>query len=248
MWVNQILGEHKINDRLQMSWGAGYNILKANEPDRKRISLANYDNLLDSDPETHAVFTSNTNFTTQRYFQNIYDDEINARMSFKYKWSDAITMNIGGNARYKQRDFENYRFGYDFINTSLNSLNDINQFFSAENWTVNYNTFVLNPISIENEGETIVELSPYNMPSLPENVYDASLINFSTFLDFEILLNEKLLIVPGLRVEDFKQTVSWDVNNLGSQFNPGEAEAQETLSPEELAKEEHKDFTKHIKK
>lgn len=233
MWVNQLLGNHDLTDKINLDWGIGYNILKANEPDRKRVSITNYDKILDNDPNTSASFVSTKDFLTQRYFQDIYDDEINGRMRFKAKVKDNLTINFGGNSRYKQREFENHRYGYKFINTEINSLDEISDFFSAENWQINYNTVVVRGISIDNPetGDNVINLSNINLPGLPENTYNASLTNFATFVDFEWLINDKLLIVPGVRFEDFKQKINWDVSpgTLSAIDNPGEIESHESI-------------------
>lgn len=230
LWINQLLGEHRLTPITKMNWGVAYNRLKADEPDRKRITLSNYQNLLDNDSSTSASFVNTTNFATQRYFQEIIEDELNAFVNLDIQFAPNLTIKWGASSRYKERDFENNRYGYRFINTSLNSLSDLNDFFSAENWMINYDTFVLRNIDIEDsEGNSVTSFSQYNMPGLPESTYNASLINFATHLRFEWLLNKKVLIAPGIRYEDILQRINWDVSpgTLSALDNPGEVESHD---------------------
>lgn len=231
IFINQLMGEHELTPKLNLDWGVGYNILNADEPDRKRLSISNYQNLLDNDASTFGTFVSTTNFDSQRYFQKIDEDEFNSRINFNFDVSDILKINLGGNTRYKKRDFESIRYGYEFLEKNIGSLDDIDAFFAIENWMENYNTFTLNPIEVTNpeDGSSVVSMSQYNMPGMPENTYDATLINLSTYVDFQWQLGENLLLIPGMRFEDVTQKINWDVNNLSSLFNPGKAESKSQI-------------------
>ncbi len=229
LWVNQIGGQHDLTDKITFDWALAYNLLRSNEPDRKRYTISNYENIIDDDPNTVGNFYSTTGFNNQRYFQDIDDNEVNNLLQFSYRANDNLTVRLGGKARYKHRDFENIRIGYEILQDQIASLDDITDFFSLENWEVNYNTVVINPIAVNDEnGNPVVNLSNKNLPGLPENTYQAHITNFGSFINAEWKINDKLLIVPGLRLEDFRQGIQWDVNNLALN-NPGESQAHETL-------------------
>ena len=49
--------------------------MHSKQPDRKRITLENYQYALDNDPNTNPTFYSNVDYDNQRYFQNIKDEE-----------------------------------------------------------------------------------------------------------------------------------------------------------------------------
>ena len=85
IFVNQLLGEHKINDKLDLDWGIGINNVFANQPDRKRISLEDYHFALDDDPNTNPVFFTNNAFDNQRYFQEVDDTEFTSYLKASYK-------------------------------------------------------------------------------------------------------------------------------------------------------------------
>jgi hypothetical protein len=48
LWINQILGEHKVGDRSKLNWGVSYNIIDGSMPDRvqnileMKIQVTNY--------------------------------------------------------------------------------------------------------------------------------------------------------------------------------------------------------------
>ncbi|MGJ8665055.1 MAG: TonB-dependent receptor domain-containing protein [Patiriisocius sp.] len=224
IFVNQILGEHKVDDQFNVEYGVGYNKVLSRQPDRKRISLERYDLALDNDPNTNPSFFNNIVFDNQRYFQNISDTELNSFLTLDYTASEKVKLSFGYNGRTKERFFENIRYGYDFIdpNTPVTDVNNFDNIFSVENLGTIYNTEVFNPIYPENGFGTT------NFPGLPENTYTGNLDIHAGFFNAEIILGEKLLVVPGIRVESFEQKITYDVINILSS-DPGFREAYENF-------------------
>ncbi|MGK0252229.1 MAG: hypothetical protein ACI81G_001669, partial [Gammaproteobacteria bacterium] len=142
IFVNQLNGTSQFNEKLKLDWGIGFNKVLARQPDRKRISIERFDLELDNDPTTNASFFSNIAFDNQRYFQDITDDELNARINFNYKQSENLSFNFGYNGRTKKRVFENIRYGYDFIqpNTEVGDVTNLNDVFSPQNIGTVFNT------------------------------------------------------------------------------------------------------------
>jgi TonB-dependent receptor len=218
MTVNQLEGNHK-TDKLEVDWGFGYNLVFSRQPDRKRISLENYQYALDSDPNTNPTFYSNVVFDNQRYFQNIRDYEYNSRLNLAYEVSDLVKFNFGYDGKTKNRKFDNIRYGYDIVDSNY-PVTDVNNFdndFSLENLRINpndddglYQLKVINPIP---------NYSNTNRPGLPENTYNGNLNIYAGYVDAEITLGEKWLIVPGIRLETVEQNIKYDVINLGNNGN-----------------------------
>jgi len=226
--VNQLIGVHKITENLKLDWAVGYNKVFSDEPDRKRISLENYQYTLDNDPSTNPTFYNNIPFDNQRYFQKIEDDEFNSRINLAYTISDALKLNFGFNERNKKRDFENIRYGYDIVDTGfqITDVNNFNSIFNVENLAINgnngiYRTFVFNAINPPQIGQ-------YNRPGLLENSYRGSLDVYAGYINAEFNISEKLLIVPGVRVESYKQRIDYNVINLPND-DPGFRETQNTF-------------------
>jgi len=210
IFVNQLLGKHKIDDKFDVVWGIGYNKVNARQPDRKRISVERYDLAFDNDSSTNPSFYNNIPFDNQRYFQEIEDEELNSRINLKYEASEKVVLNFGYNGRTKERGFQNIRYGYDLIepHTPVEDVNNLNDVFAVENIGVVYNLVVFN--SINSDGG----IGNENLPGLPENTYTGNLDIHAGFVNTEINAGDKWLFVPGFRVESFNQKIEYDVINL----------------------------------
>lgn len=225
IFVNQITGKSTVNDKLQIDYGIGYNNVLARQPDRKRISVERYDLALDGDASTNPFFFSNIAFDNQRYFQDIQDEELNGRLNFNYESSEALTLNFGYNGRFKTRDFENVRYGYDFANptgTVVPDVNNLNDIFKVDNIGNLYDIFVFNAID-PSQG-----ITNRNNPGLPENIYKGELNSHAVYGNAEYKSGEKWTFVPGLRVEYFDQRIDYDVINIIA-TDPGFREADEVF-------------------
>lgn len=221
IFVNQITGTSRINDKVKIDYGAGYNNVLARQPDRKRVAIEQFDLSLDNDPTTNPIFFNNVDFDNQRYFQNIEDNEINGRVNVSYEASEALSFNFGYNGRSKERTFDNQRFGYEIIEprTEVQDVNNLDEVFSNDNLGTVFNTSVFRPL----EG-----LSPTNLPGNLENTYTGQLDVHAIYAEGIYTIGEKWSFVPGLRVEQFNQEISFDVINLAFN-NPGSNEASETF-------------------
>ena len=223
IFVNQLLGNHKLSDNLDFDWGVGYNKVDSRQPDRKRISLENFDFTLDNDPNTNASFFNNIPFDNQRYFQDIEDKEINGRMNLRYDASEKLALNFGYTGRSKERNFENIRYGYDFIqpNTPATDVNNFNSIFDFQNLGTVYNTFVINALDPANG------LGNTNLPGQAENTYKGTQDVYAAYINAELKFDPSWTIVPGVRLESLNQDIIYDVINL-LPTDPGFRSASET--------------------
>ena len=215
MTVNQLEGKHS-SGKFDLDWGIGYNLVFSRQPDRKRISLENYQYALDNDPNTFPTFYSNVVFDNQRYFQNIADEEFNSRLNLAYNISDNVKLNFGYNGKNKTRKFDNIRYGYDIVDSNypVNDVYNFNNDFNLENLRVNPNEDTgLYLIKVINN---IPGVSNTNRPGLPENTYNGTLNIYAGYANAEIKAGEKWLFVPGIRLESVDQKISYDVINLGN--------------------------------
>jgi len=224
IFVNQLLGTHTLNEKLKLDWGIGFNSVLARQPDRRRVSIEGFDRTFDNDPNTQPSFFNNIPFDNQRYFQSIEDDELNARVNLKYDYSESLSFNGGYNGRIKERNFENIRYGFDFLepNTPVADVNNLDAIFTPENIGVVYDIFVFNALDPANG------LGNRNLPGLPENTYTGNLDIHALYADASWKPNDKWTIVPGIRLESYTQDIEYDVINL-LPSDPGFAEASETF-------------------
>ncbi len=224
IFVNQLSGTSKINDKTKLDYGIGFNNVLARQPDRKRIALEQFDLALDNNPNTNPILFRNVDFDNQRYFQNIEDEEWNGRINLAYQSSENLSFNFGYNGRIKKREFDNQRFGLSIIEprTEVTDVNNLNDIFNIDNLGVVFNTVVINPLDPTNG------LGDTNLPGLPENKYTGELDIHAAYANAIYKIGEKWTLVPGLRVESFKQSIEYDVINLAFN-NPGSNEARETF-------------------
>lgn len=228
IFVNQLTGQHLFDDKLSLDWGVGFNKVFSDEPDRKRITLENYQFALDNDDSTNPVFYTNIPFDNQRFFQSIDENELNSFMNLGYKVSDKVKLNFGYNGRRKERRFNSTRYGYDIVNrdnTPITDVNNLNSIFNVENINIPageglWNTIVLNPITNE--------IGNTNRPGLPENTYKGNLGIHAFYTTAELGVTDKFSIVPGIRIESFSQKVKYDVINI-SPVDPGFREVYENI-------------------
>lgn len=228
IFVNQLTGQHLFDDKLSLDWGVGFNKVFSDEPDRKRITLENYQFALDNDDSTNPVFYTNIPFDNQRFFQSIDENELNSFMNLGYKVSDKVKLNFGYNGRRKERRFNSTRYGYDIVNrdnTPITDINNLNSIFNVENINIPageglWNTIVLNPITNE--------IGNTNRPGLPENTYKGNLGIHAFYTTAELGVTDKFSIVPGIRIESFSQKVKYDVINI-SPVDPGFREVYENI-------------------
>ena len=220
--INQLLGEHKIKEKLSLLWGVGYNLVYANQPDRRRIAL-NIRN-----PES-ILFITNNNFDSQRYFQEIDDEEVTGNLLFDYQSENGSKLRLGYTSRNKSRSFQAIRYGYDQRNFNRNignfpsiDRNRLNDVFNLENFVFNlddnpdnnlFNLTVLRPLFSENPFP--VGNTRQNLPGAPESTYSGKLSTHAAFAEYQWKLNEKWLVIPGVRFENYDQVVSYDDVNAG---------------------------------
>ena len=228
IFVNQLTGTHKFDDNITLDWGTGFNKVFSDEPDRKRITLENYQFALDNDPATNPVFYTNIAFDNQRFFQSIEDDELNSFINLGLIQSEKVTLNFGYNGKRKERRFNSIRYGYEIVdrdNTPITDVNDFNSIFNVGNINIPsgsglYDLIVLNPISNE--------IGNRNRPGLAENTYKGTLNVHGLYANAQISLGEKWGLVPGLRVESFAQDVVYDVINIRPD-DPGSRSVYENI-------------------
>ena len=214
IFVNQLTGQHRFNEKWVLDWGTGYNKVFSDEPDRKRITLENYQFALDDDPNTNPVFFTNTAFENQRFFQNIEDQEFNSFINLSNQVSEKTVLKFGYNGRTKERNFKSVRYGYRIFDrtTPVTDVNNFDAFFTIENSSLDgaegalYEIRNLNPINNN--------IGAVNRPGLPDNTYTGNLDIHAGYLMAELSLSDKFLIVPGIRAESVSQRIEYDVINL----------------------------------
>ena len=214
IFVNQLNGQHTFEDGWGLDWGIGFNKVFSDEPDRKRISLEDYQFALDNDPTTNPIFYDNIAFDNQRFFQSIEDDELSSYINLSNVVSDKLTLNFGYNGRRKERRFNNWRYGYQIVDKNASPVTDINNlddFFNVSNINIPEGSGLWDLFIVRNPQN--VDIGLQNRPQLYENTYKGNLDIHAGYVSAELQLSDKWLLIPGFRLESYKQAIVYDVIN-----------------------------------
>ncbi|EGV43735.1 TonB-dependent receptor [Bizionia argentinensis JUB59] len=191
--VNQLLGNHKISDKIDFDWGASHNKVEGNMPDRTQNTLKF------KESSGGYIFAQNTITDNHRYYQNLVEDEYAANLELSYKLNNNEDgeakgkITLGYNGRFKNRDFEAIQFNFRVTGSQLNTVVDPDNLDTFFNQT-NYGNGLFGI-------ESFAGLSP--------QTYQGEQIINAGFASLEYKLSNKLSSVVGLRFEQVEQTVSW---------------------------------------
>lgn len=132
--VHQLLGNHKLTDKIDLDWGASFNSIESDMPDRIWNTV---------DQET-LQFIQNSVTDNHRYYQNLKEDEITARLALSYKFGETEDGNskgkitVGYNGRIKNRDFWAFQVNHRIVSSQINSyqvdINNLDDFFNTTNF------------------------------------------------------------------------------------------------------------------
>jgi outer membrane receptor protein involved in Fe transport len=188
--VNQLNGEHRIKENNKLNWGAGYNYVLAQEPNRIR----NEANILDANTVQYAHVGD---FQQRKSNQKIEDIEYNAfikdEITFGKMDADEkqpYRLNIGANYRQKDRVFSSLFTGVKARGFQVPSVDDFSETFTESNF---------------NNGLVLRE------PDADR--YDSDLNVMAGYANLDFGLNKKLSGNVGVRFERDEINVLWDVAN-----------------------------------
>ncbi|MBS7231788.1 TonB-dependent receptor [Flavobacterium psychroterrae] len=201
LWVNQLLGEHKLSDRSTLNWGGSYNMVNQSIPDRTYNTM----NKIDGNYVINSQSAPNNN----RYFQDLKENELAANLSVNYKFNKNDEgdykgkFTAGYNGRFKNRDFEATQFNLKTTTSPVSHTGDIvdpnnlDLFYNQQNFSNNFFT-----ISTFRGGPEVSN-------ALDPQTYGGDLTINGGFLNTEYKFNTKLTAVLGLRAEVITQNVEW---------------------------------------
>ncbi|CAM3251037.1 TonB-dependent receptor [Aequorivita lipolytica] len=188
--VTQLSGDHKIGEKNELDWAAGYNYLSADEPNRIRNEV-NFN-------EESVQLGRTGGFQQRKSIQKIEDTEYNGRLNDLIKIVDEeenlFHINIGGTYRNKTRDFGS-------------------QFFGAEETVTN----AINPQSIDEISEIFTQQNFNNgllkRNTLSPDFYTGDMQSVAGYTNVTGVKG-KITVQAGLRFQRDNIDVNWDVNNF----------------------------------
>ena len=193
LWVNQLHGYHDMwENKNEIEWAAGYNMVDADEPNRIR-------NEVNIHPTEPILLGETGAFQQRKSEQRIDDSEFNAFLQDQYNFvqddetEKKVFVKAGANYRNKQRDFYSRFYGAeerDFNTVNPESIDNLTGIFTTENFNSRaLKLNVLNP-----------------------DIYDASLESISGFAYFNYG-NKNWNLNVGARFQQDDLDVVFDVNN-----------------------------------
>ncbi|WP_088324718.1 TonB-dependent receptor [Polaribacter tangerinus] len=205
MFVNQLMGEHKISENNKLSWASGYNFILAEEPNRIR----NEGVILNNSQVTYADVSD---FSQRKSSQRIEDNEFNGFVLNEYSFGKTkdefegkpMKLNVGANFRYKERAFRSQFIGV-----------------STPGFTPGFSDSGFLVPTMDNITNTFSDLSNYSTVANPKlrvieqlaDLYSADMINIAGFANLDFGLNANFSGNLGLRFERNEINVNWNVKN-----------------------------------
>jgi hypothetical protein len=198
--INQLLGDHKFNDRMKFNWGVSYNVIKGDQPDRNQNTFRK--------ENAGYVLSSISAADNHRYFQNLTENEIAFNSSLDYKFSGNEDgdyrgkITIGYALRSKSRDFEATQFNLKANNAFTNTIvdpNNLDLFYNQTNYANDY--FEITTFRGGSQLSNALDPQTYNGDLLISGGYVNSEYKF-----------KKLTAVVGLRSEFISQKISWNTS------------------------------------
>ena len=196
--VNQLLGEHTIDEKMELKWGVAYNHIFNTIPDRRHNTL-NHEN--DNEPDK-LYFATNDHANNNRYFHELTEDEYAGNISFGYLFGSPVNdqtsrgrLTIGYSGKYKDRNFIATQFYHEIVtNQAIDSKGlDIDAYFNQENLQNGY-------FKVRTTSPDLIIPSTYD----GEQRIHAGMVN----VDYN--LSGRLLVSAGLRAEHVRQKIKFN--------------------------------------
>jgi len=195
--VNQLLGEHKINESLSLDWGVSYNHVWNSVPDRiENTYLFYYEDSNQGELDTEAVGRN------YRYSQDFKDNELAANFAINKTFGEGINddsdyrskLTFGYSGKFKLRNFENYQFNHQVLDIgTMVDIDNVDDYFNEENF-VNGLFRIDTPTAGDINGEQKYGES-----------YEGKVQINAGFLMYEYNVSPKFLILAGVRGDNIFQ-------------------------------------------
>ncbi|QKX04414.1 TonB-dependent receptor [Aquimarina sp. TRL1] len=205
--VNQLLSEHKLGESYDLNLGASYNIVKNDEPNRKKNIF-----IINTADET-TLLASGTPRNNSRYYHNLKEDDITAKVSLSRYLGNRIPDENKGKVtfdytyRNTQRDFEAIYFDYNLSKPTAVDPNNLEATLNQE--AIDNNVFRFT--TGFGSGDNALDPFTYNGGKTIQSA--------SIGLDYKI--SDRFFVNIGGKFEDIKMEVEWLTNLTNSNDENG---------------------------
>ena len=179
---HQLNGLHNFgeSEQWELTWGGSYGKTSSEEPDRRQVMY------IKNSQGGLSLFTLNQQ-ETARYFGELNEEEWNANLGLKWRWSEQNFVKIG----FNYKDYAGTRFYYDArkLNPTIDNIYDTDGFLNQEN--------------IANGNITVGRyMYPYEAYKAGNDIY-------AGYVSTDFYPMESMLVNLGVRYEISKQWVKY---------------------------------------
>ena len=191
LFINQLLGDHKINENSDFNWGISFNTIKSEMPDRIQNTMRYADG---------QYYLANQDASlSHRYFQELTEDELAANLAYNLKFGVngseyKAKLTVGYQGRFKQRELEANQFNLKVNKGDIAvDPNNLDNYFNQANYGSHF---------------LISTFDSYNGTYRPQKYTGEQTIH-AGFAQLEYNFSDRLMAVLGVRGEYINQMVDW---------------------------------------
>ncbi|WP_185154410.1 TonB-dependent receptor [Fulvivirga sp. M361] len=206
LFVNQILSDFELTDRLNLKVAGSYNTTKGNEPDRRTNTFI----LNELTGEFSAAAGSAG--LNHRFFSELEETDLTAESTLSFRLKDDAEskskVELGYSYRNTDREFGFRQYSFDFSSQATVDVNNPDQ-------------SLFNQQSIDDGIFRLVTTRGFNQEAIDvfaPDTYEGSRTIHSIIANVNYELNTKLIINAGVRFEQINQEVIWDFNQDRNEF------------------------------
>ncbi len=211
LFVNQLGGKHNLNEKFELNWIAGYNVLHSERPNRISNKLI-YDGFESSYKLKRDGGSSN------RYFDDLKDNELAANLDLKYFFSTNLNFDFGYQGRFKDRKFWSKQYDFEYTDAHIGKslvpdIHNIDQVLNAERFSQGFFNIRSNFL--------------YNTKNLTPMSFNGSQNVNAGYVSANYKFGPALTAQLGVRLESVNQNIAWKTN-LGSLDGKSDFDTQYT--------------------
>ncbi|MGG8496270.1 TonB-dependent receptor domain-containing protein [Tenacibaculum sp. TC6] len=206
LYVNQLLGSYKFNERLTLEGKGALNFVRGNEPDRRSNEYLIRNG--ETRPNTSSAGTN------ERYFSKLQENDYAAKGKLSYKLSsdydNKSLIDFGADYHYTERLFAATIFNHDFTgNGPIIDVNNPDATFNQESIDNNIFSLQTGRGRRNEDAETFVPFT-----------YRGKRLISGVFSNIVYQLSDNLIVSGGVKFERAAQRVTYNTN-IGSSKEDG---------------------------
>jgi len=196
VFVNQLLGDHTLNNRSELHWGISYNTVKQDMPDRIQNTMR-----FDKESSQYVLASQDASLSN-RYFQSLNENEISANIEYNHVFGGDLKdykakLSVGYQGRHKKRDFEANQFNLKILRSRIQvDPNNLDAIFNPSNFGSD-KLFTITTFDMDGNG------------NYKGQTYNGQKDIQVGFAEIEYNFTERLTAILGVRAEYLKQSIDW---------------------------------------